>query len=273
MSDDEIFCYVGSDSVCFENYDGQPVVIWDDCRHNELFKKLGDRGTIFNIFDTKPKRISQKKKYSQTNLINIINIVNSVEPIQGFLDGLAGQYFDREEGRYIDAETDQKAQSYRRFPVCINVHPQYYDIQIYQPFFGDGSDIITLKCHHAPFKDMIKEFGNDSAEYKEHCLQALKPVVDLFERAQKILAQRTTVYDDGTEKFEGLGTSMPYREYIDNHQEKLRDYINDVFKYKFDGDTDKVVTNYCSDNDITDSALIDIIRCEIEDYCRNKKYN
>ena len=273
MSDDEIFCYVGSDSVCFENYDGQPVIIWDDCRHNELFKKLGDRGTVFNVFDTKPKRISQKKKYSQTNLINTINIVNSVEPIDNFLDGLAGQYYDRVERTYVDAEDDQKAQSYRRFPICINVNPKYYDIKTYNSFFGKEGTTV-YKCIHAPFKEMVRSLGNDSSEYKKCCLKALKPILELFNQAKEILYQESVDKEDSVDKFEDLGTIYPYKEYMDKHYANLHNYINGALKANPTCDKVNILVNkYCDEYDVTDSELIDFCRCEVEDIVRKRKYN
>lgn len=274
MSDDEIFCYIGSDSVCFENYDGQPVLIWDDCRHNELFKKLGDRGTIFNVFDTKPKRISQKKKYSQTNLINPINIVNSVEPINGFLDGLAGQYYDKSESRYIEAENDQKAQSYRRFPICINVHPTYYDIHVYEPFFG-GEYSVIYKYKYAPFVDMVRTYGSDSKEYKDCCLKALKPVIELFEQAVAILSKKDSLKEtDNPEKYINLGTFEPFKDFLEVHCARLRSYFNDVLNDNpSERDVEKIVSGYCDFYGVTDKATIDIIRCEVEDCIRDIKYN
>ena len=274
MSDDEIFCYVGSDSVCFENYDGQPVIIWDDCRHNELFKKLNDRGTIFNVFDTKPKRIAQKKKYSQTNLINPINIVNSVEPINGFLDGLAGQYYDKSESRYIEAENDQKAQSYRRFPICINVHPTYYDIHVYEPFFG-GEYSVIYKYKYAPFVDMVRTYGSDSKEYKDCCLKALKPVIELFEQAVAILSKKDSSKEtDNPEKYINLGTFEPFKDFLEVHCARLRSYFNDVLNDNpSERDAEKIVSGYCDIYDVTDKATIDIIRCEVEDCIRDIKYN
>ena len=43
MNDDEIFFEVGSDRTNFEGYDGQPVLIWNDCRASTLLAKLDGR--------------------------------------------------------------------------------------------------------------------------------------------------------------------------------------------------------------------------------------
>ena len=92
MQDDDIFFEVGADKTSFEGYDGQPVIIWNDCRAFTLLQKLGGRENVFNVFDLFPPDIRQNIKYGSVRLTNIINIVNSVQDYKEFLDGLAGEY-------------------------------------------------------------------------------------------------------------------------------------------------------------------------------------
>lgn len=42
--DDDIFFCIGDGKATFEGYDGQPVIIWNDCRSFELFNLLRSRG-------------------------------------------------------------------------------------------------------------------------------------------------------------------------------------------------------------------------------------
>lgn len=94
---------LGAEGVSFDGYDGQPVIIWNDCRAGELIKTLGGRGNVFNVFDTHPSKGKQNIKYGSVNLVNRVNIVNSVQSYTEFLDGLAGEYTDRD-GKQIVAE-------------------------------------------------------------------------------------------------------------------------------------------------------------------------
>lgn len=134
--DSDIFFEVGAEDANFEGYDGQPCIIWNDCRSGELTKKLHTRGNVFNVFDTFPTRAKQNIKYGSTSLMNYVNIVNSVQPCIEFLDGLAGEYTDRA-GNKIKAE--DKNQSYRRFPFLIPLHEDDFDLFVNKGFYyGDG---------------------------------------------------------------------------------------------------------------------------------------
>lgn len=125
MFDDDIYFEVGADRASFEGYDGQPVIIWNDCRAITLLQKLGGRENVFNIFDLFPPKIKQNIKYGSVRLNNVINIVNSVQPYTEFLDGLAGEYTSKN-GETQHAE--DKGQSYRRFPFFLVLHEEDYDL-------------------------------------------------------------------------------------------------------------------------------------------------
>lgn len=79
LSDDEIFFEVGANRTNFEGYDGQPVLIWNDCRASTLLTKLEGRENVFNVFDPYPPNIQQNVKYGSIRLNNEINIVNGIE--------------------------------------------------------------------------------------------------------------------------------------------------------------------------------------------------
>ena len=133
--DEDIFFETGSDGATFENYDGQPVIIWNDCRSFELLKILGGRGNVFTVFDTKPTAQRQNIKYSSLILCNAVNIVNSVQPYEDFLNGLAGEYTDKHGNEY---KSEDKNQSYRRFPAIINLRYSDFDIMVNKGFVGNG---------------------------------------------------------------------------------------------------------------------------------------
>ena len=135
--DSKIFFTVGNDNVLFDGYDGQPVLIWSDFRAEELLRTFNyKRGIIFKIFDTHPIRFNLNVKYGKVNLVNKYNIVNSVQSYKMFLDGLSGEYTDRERNLH---KAEDKKQSYRRFPAIIPVRTDDFDIMINRGFLGEGS--------------------------------------------------------------------------------------------------------------------------------------
>lgn len=130
-NDKDIFFEVGENGAGFLGYDGQPVVIWHDKRSWELIKLLGGRGNVFNVFDTFPSGSRQNVKYGSINLINAVNIVDADQSYTDFLDGLAGEFTDRD-GNFYKAE--DKSQSYRRFPMMFVLHESDYDLLMNKGF-------------------------------------------------------------------------------------------------------------------------------------------
>jgi len=138
LDDDDIFFPVGSNNATFEGYDGQPVIIWNDCRAIDLLQKLGGRGNVFDVFDTHPSSTGrQNVKYSSVKLCNTVNIVNSVEDYSSFLNGLAGEYTARDGAKII---AEDKGQSYRRFPMIIPLHQEDFDLLLNKGFLEDTND-------------------------------------------------------------------------------------------------------------------------------------
>lgn len=131
-NDEDIFFEVGAKGVPFEGYDGQPVIIWNDRRAYDLLQELNGRGNVFNVFDTHPIRAKQNVKYSSVTLCNSVNIVNSVQSYKEFLDGLAGEYAEKN-GQKQKAE--DKSQSYRRFPFLIPLHEEDFDLLMNKGFY------------------------------------------------------------------------------------------------------------------------------------------
>ena len=133
LPDEKIFFTIGDGKVAFDRYDGQPVIIWDDWRAEDLLSMF-DRGTVWKIFAINPEKISLSVKYGETSLINTVNIITSVQPFQDFIDGLAGEYVDSHKTRH---KKEDKTQGYRRFPVFIEVSKQSLEIYISQAL-SDG---------------------------------------------------------------------------------------------------------------------------------------
>lgn len=122
--DDEIFFVVGDGAVPFDGYDGQPVIIWDDWRADDILSKF-DRGTVWKLFAINPDKISVSVKYGSVNLINAVSIVTSVISFHDFIEGLAGEYTD---ARKIKHPAEDANQGYRRFPIFMEISKESYDL-------------------------------------------------------------------------------------------------------------------------------------------------
>lgn len=165
--DDDIFFEVGSGKSLFEGYDGQPVIIWNDRRAEDLLAELGSRSNVFNVFDSHPTRARQNVKYSSTNLINSVNIVNSVQPYAEFLNGLAGD--------------EDKKQSYRRFPMIIPLHETDFDILVNSGFMTDDGafdQYIAYARVAGSMRHIAEVCSSDSDMRKTMELITVKPVTD-----------------------------------------------------------------------------------------------
>ncbi|MBQ5591882.1 MAG: hypothetical protein IIU80_02955 [Clostridia bacterium] len=200
MEDEDIFFTVGAQSVSFEGYNGQPVIIWDDCRSNELFQKLDSRGNIFNVFDPHPKNISQNIKYGSIKLTNTINIINSVQPFEEFCNKIAGEHIDRKTGDIIPAEDSQISQIYRRFPLVIEIiDAEHYNLSYNMAFFKEAEDYKELCCYeniYGPFIKLVETFGKNSEAYKKHTKESLSLVCDYYEFAKKIHTESPELNED-----------------------------------------------------------------------------
>ena len=173
--DDDIFFNVGPKGAPFEGYDGQPVIIWNDRRHYDLLKELGGRGNVFNVFDVHPTKQRQNIKYGSINLCNTINIVNSVEPWTDFLNGLCDAH-DNE-------DSEDRSQSYRRFPFISILHADDYDLMLNRGFMEDTDNFFEYFEHKNIIGNMQKIRarcrGNEKLAQMIEA-RAIEPVLQLY---------------------------------------------------------------------------------------------
>lgn len=118
------------------------MVIWSDFRAVDLINTLGGRGNVFRVFDTHPSKQRQNVKYVSTNLINTVNIVNSVQPYIEFLNGLSGEYVDRKGNSF---KSEDKKQSFRRFPFIIPLYEQDFALLINQGFMNNDENFLEYE--------------------------------------------------------------------------------------------------------------------------------
>lgn len=207
--DDDIFFEVGAKGAPFEGYDGQPVIIWNDRRAIDLLQELNGRGNVFNVFDTHPTRQRQNVKYSSVCLTNTVNLVNSVQPYMEFLDGLAGEYKDKN-GNIIKTEMAERGQSARRFPFIIPLHEEDFDILINRGFAENSTafdQYIGYEHVRGNIQNiMVKCQGRDELARKLTD-KTVKPIVDKHHELESRLSHKSDLTDEEIEaEFADYGT-------------------------------------------------------------------
>lgn len=207
MDDDDIYFEVGADRTSFEGYDGQPVLIWNDCRAITLLTKLGGRENVFNVFDPFPPNMKQNIKYGSVRLNNVINIVNSVQPYAEFFDGLAGEYKNDKTGQVQKAE--DKSQSYRRFPFFLVLHEEDYDLGMNKGIFEgtrEYEQYIIYRGLQGSMKQIADRCGSNTRLRDAISRKALGPVVSHHDEIkEKLVHEQQGTDEEIWEAFADVG--------------------------------------------------------------------
>lgn len=188
----------GAEGTTFEGYDGQPIIIWNDCRSFDLIKKLGGRENVFNVFDTHPTSQMQNIKYGSTSLCNCVNIVNSVQDYREFLDGLAGEY----ESKGVKYKAEDKRQSYERFPFIIPIDEHSITIMANMGYFNGVKEYdqyliaAKIKCN---LREIAIHCGTNLEKRKKIEANILAPVKQKFQEAIDIKSAYKT--DDEIDEY------------------------------------------------------------------------
>lgn len=117
LEDNECYFIVGDEGVRFDQYEWQPVIIWDDVRADHLLREHGYE-KLLNILDLNPTKKTYNIKFGNVILTHQVNIFTCTVPFLDFSEALmAGS---RDKKNTIPEEKD-KEQIRRRFPVVINL--------------------------------------------------------------------------------------------------------------------------------------------------------
>lgn len=207
--DDDIFFEVGSKGAAFDGFDGQPVIIWSDRRAIDLLQELNGRGNVFNVFDTHPTKQRQNIKYGSINLCNTVNIVNGIESYPEFLNGLAGEYTDKNGEVH---KVEDKNQSYRRFPFMIVVHEEDFKFLLNKGFMDGTREFDQLVEHERVRGNMqrIREFcARNEQMAREIETRMVQPVIEKHNEVVKKLEQQNHTDDEIRAYFDALGYGKP----------------------------------------------------------------
>lgn len=221
--DYDIFFEVGAKGAPFEGYDGQPVIIWNDRRAYDLLQELNGRGNVFNVFDSHPTKQRQNIKYGSINLCNEVNIVNSVQPYAEFLDGLAGEYEDKNGNK---RGVEDKGQSYRRFPFMVIVHEEDFDFMINKGFIvGEKADYSEYLKHRnicANFRRIHEVCGQNEKLAKQIETKAVKKITDTHNEVLDNMRSEKMSEAEILEQFKDVGTPREptFGEWLDENNKK-----------------------------------------------------
>lgn len=189
--DSDVFFEVGAKGAPFEGYDGQPVIIWNDRRAVDLLTELNGRGNVFNVFDTHPTRQRQNIKYGSTTLCNEVNIVNSVEGYLDFLNGLAGEYKDKSGEIH---ESEDKGQSFRRFPFIIPLHETDFDLLLNKGFVENTDNFLEyLEYNHirGNMQMIAERCGANEKLARLLEKQTVLPITEKFNEVMALFSKET----------------------------------------------------------------------------------
>jgi len=183
------------------------VLIWNDTRASNFISDFGRAGT-FDMLDIHPTDSAQNVKYGSTRLINQFNIINGVEPYKEFLDGLAGEYTDKN-GKFHKAE--DKSQSFRRIPIILCLREDYFDCLI-----NKGVATGTREYEqYIEYKNMIGSFAKiaQKLEGKAQLVVAknmLDVVLDGVAMIKDNKSKKISNIDDIPEEFKAYGDMLPF---------------------------------------------------------------
>lgn len=189
-NDLDIYYEAGSGKSAFQDYDGQPVVIFNDARAGGLLTTFGGRDELFAALDTTPSRKPVDKKFGSTTLVQQYTIINGIQPYRQFMDELAGTYMNAS-GMNFKAEDVNQAK--RRFPFIIRIDEEDFDLLYNMGFFYGTREYEAyegLNNFRANVRRLIEVYGEHSIESKHVQKQICEPVVEKVEELHEILTPK-----------------------------------------------------------------------------------
>lgn len=199
---------VGRKGVEFQHYDGEKVVIWNDKRASGFISDFGREGT-FDLLDMHPSDSVQNVKYGSTRLINEFNIINGVDSYTDFLDGLAGEYTDKE-GKFHEAE--DKSQSYRRFPIIVCIRERDFDCLLNKGVMENTREY----QEYIEYKEIVGSFARvaqrlEGAAQLVVARDMLDVAVDGVEKIKRNEQEKISDPSSLPEEFKEYGIMLPFR--------------------------------------------------------------
>lgn len=119
--------WAGGAGVPFQGYDGQPIVIWEDCRAYDLIKAFGGINNVFKALDTHPKPIGLNIKYGEVYLKNSIFIFDGAQTYEQFINELTTKWVQDMDScgdiHNVMKVNEDQSQAKGRFPFILEITP------------------------------------------------------------------------------------------------------------------------------------------------------
>lgn len=201
-------------NILFENYNGQPVVLWHDFRGSMLKKffsedSASDPGAAFGFFETHPdsdEDNTQNIKYDTVNLVNYFNVIDAQESYEDFINGLCRWKSD--ENGIWEPREENKTQAYRRFDVVIEIDTDTYTIK----HLIDEENLIFENSGPYSSPSIAEEKRDHIRPEIEKIIfdKALTPIVEMYKDViDEMRGQRTYMSDeDALMKYALVGENL-----------------------------------------------------------------
>lgn len=206
-NDEKPYFEVGATGVAFQHYDGEKVVIWNDKRASGFIADFGREG-VFDMLDMHPSDSVQNVKYGSTRLINEFNIINGVDSYKDFLNGLSGEYTDKE-GKFHKAE--DKSQAFRRFPIILCIREKDFDCLLNKGVMENTREYEQ----YIEYKGLIGSFARiaqklDGEAQLVVAQNMLDVAVDGVKKIRQNENKKISNVEDLPEEFKEYGEMLPF---------------------------------------------------------------
>lgn len=108
--------WAGGAKVALQGYDGQPIIIWDDVRAENLVNVFGGFSHMLAALDNPPKPVDIHIKYGAVQLKNSVNIFTGIDSFPEFVENLKAQQ---------NSDVEDSAQIKGRIPFFMALTQQY----------------------------------------------------------------------------------------------------------------------------------------------------
>lgn len=229
LEDYECFYTVGATGVRFDDYEYQPVIIWEDVRGEDLCDEYGSEG-VLNLMELSPKKRTYNIKFGKVTLTHQVNIFTTTQTFEEFAAALMAKENKDDEGRI--------EQAYRRVSMKIEVKPN--EVLVYgndKIFRGrDKSKFnVYYRIDNTNISQLNRLYGGEAlddafATITEPMVMLHKKFMAQMASAEKITDKEYTPKIISVVGFTENGVDPAYEQYIAFCKDML-----EYFRFKDDG--------------------------------------
>lgn len=209
---------IGGQGVSFDGYDGEPIVMFDDCRAENLLKIFGTRDALLTFFDPPYTRQALNVKFGNIVLKNMITIINGYAPYDEFIKGLSTTAVKRDMGDGVRTyhEYESTSQIRGRIPFIWHI----------------ASDIVTSEVQlqymiGSNAHDVTRRFPNNAriaSQFRQSELYGRTLMTDFTEK-RPVIEEHYKGYDVNNEPIE-----INFNEITDISDIRYREYQSYCYK-------------------------------------------